>query len=178
MNKIALGLGTIATLAVFSAQAADTKPVIVGITVGTLANPFFKPIVAGAQAAVQEANPKARITTVGADYDLGKQTQQIDSFIAGGANLIMINAVDAKATAPVIARAKKAGIVVGAFDVSAMGADVTVMTNNVQAGEIACGYLVGKLNGKGKVVIINGPPVSSILDRVSGCKKAFAKACP
>jgi ribose transport system substrate-binding protein len=176
MRAIARGLGAIAVLAASSLQAAETKPVTVGITVGTLANPFFKPIVAGAQAAVREANPKARITTVGADYDLGKQTQQMDSFIAGGANLIMINAVDPKAMAPVIARAKKAGIVVGAFDVSAKGADVTVMTNNVQAGEIACGDLVERLNGKGKVVIINGPPVSSILDRVSGCKKAFAKA--
>lgn len=65
---------------------------------------------------------------------------------------------------------------VGAFDVAAEGADVTVETNNVQAGEIACTYLADQLKGKGKVVIINGPQTSSIVDRVSGCKKAFAKS--
>ena len=90
------------------ASAADKVPVNVGITVGTLANPFFIPLVAGAKAAVMKANPKATSTVVGADYDLAKQSNQIDSFIASGANLIMVNAVDVNAIAPVIKRAKDA----------------------------------------------------------------------
>ncbi|GGE10988.1 LacI family transcriptional regulator [Aureimonas endophytica] len=154
------------------AQDADMQ---VGVTVGTLGNPFFVPLVAGAKDAILKAYPKANLTVLGADYDLNKQTSQMENFIASGAKLIMLNAVDVNAIAPVVARAKAAGITIGAFDVAAKGADVTVMTNNVQAGQIACDYLAERLNGKGEVVIINGPPVSSIVDRVKGCKDAFAK---
>ena len=59
---------------------------------------------------------------------------------------------------------------------SANGADATVQTNNVQAGEIACQYIVDKLGGKGDVIIQNGPQVSAVIDRVKGCKEVFAKA--
>ena len=48
-------------------------------------------------------------------------------------------------------------------------------TNNVQAGEISCQYIVDKLGGKGDVVIENGPQVSAAIDRVVGCKQVFAK---
>ena len=157
------------------AMAADKVPARVGITVGTLGNPFFVPLVAGAKDAVVKVAPDADVTVLGADYDLNKQATHIDNFIASGVGLIMINSVDANAIAPAIAKAKAAGITVGAFDVSAQGADVTVMTNNVQAGERACKYLADQLKGKGDVVIINGPPVSSIIDRVTGCKKAFGE---
>lgn len=179
-KSLGIGVGLTAFIlwstAPVGANAAEKLPETVGITVGTLANPFFKPLIEGAKAAVLKANPKAKINVVGADYELGKQSTQIDNFVADGSNLIMLNSVDAQAIGPAVARAKAAGIVVGAFDVSAAGADVTVMTNNVQAGEIACEALVKKLNGKGKVAIINGPPISSIMDRVTGCKKAFAQA--
>lgn len=158
------------------ALAADKTPTTVGITVGTLGNPFFVPLVNGAKAAIIAANPQANVTVVSADYDLAKQNNEISSFIAAGANLMMVNAVDPKAVGGAIQRAKQAGIVVGAFDVAADGADVTVETNNVQAGEIACAYLADQIKGQGKVVIINGPQTSSIVDRVTGCKTAFGKS--
>jgi ribose transport system substrate-binding protein len=45
----------------------------------------------------------------------------------------------------------------------------------VLAGELSCEFITKKLNGHGNVVIENGPPVSSVLDRVKGCKTALAK---
>jgi ribose transport system substrate-binding protein len=89
--------------------------------------------------------------------------------------VIMLNAVDAKAIAPAVKKAQAAGIIVAAFDVSAPGADVTVMTNNVKAGEEACQYLVDHTGGKGDYVILNGPASSSILERVKGCKNVLAQ---
>ena len=87
----------------------------------------------------------------------------------------MINAVDPKAIEPSVKRAQAAGMVVAAFDVAAAGADVTVMTDNVKAGELACQYIADHLKGKGDVLIVNGPQVSSIIDRVKGCKNVFSK---
>ena len=40
---------------------------------------------------------------------------------------------------------------------AAAGADAVVQTDNVQAGEIACQYIVDRLGGKGNVIIQNGP---------------------
>jgi ribose transport system substrate-binding protein len=74
----------------------------------------------------------------------------------------------------VLKKAHDAGIIVVAVDVGADGADATVMSDNVAAGANSCGFLAKKLGGKGNVVILNGPPVTSVIDRVTGCKKALA----
>src|SRR5690349_7070945 len=147
----------------------------IGISVGLLGNPFFVATIKCISSSAKEINPNVEVTSVSADYDLNKQVSQIDSFIAAGVDIIMLNAVDAKAIAPAVKKAQAAGVVVAAFDVSAPGADVTVMTNNVKAGEEACNYIAEKLGNKGDVVIINGPASSSILERVQGCKEALGK---
>lgn len=163
----------LASMMAGSAMAKDLNSI--GISVGLLGNPFFVATIKGIEDRAKEINPDVKITSVSADYDLNKQVSQIDSFIAAGVDIIMLNAVDASAIAPAVKKAQDAGIVVAAFDVSAPGADVTVMTNNVKAGEIACQYIVDELNGEGNVIIINGPQSSSIIDRVKGCKSVFEK---
>ncbi len=44
------------------------------------------------------------------------------------------------------------------------------------AGQISCQYIIDKLKGKGNLLIENGPHVSSVIDRVTGCNAALAKA--
>jgi ribose transport system substrate-binding protein len=163
----------LAALAIAPASAKELNKV--GISVGLLGNPFFVATIKGIEDAAKKINPKVQVTSVSADYDLNKQVSQVDSFIAAGVDVIMLNAVDAKAIAPAVKKAQAAGIVVAAFDVSAPGADVTVMTNNVKAGEESCQYLVDHTGGKGNYVILNGPASSSILERVKGCKDVLTK---
>ena len=158
------------------AQAQDKQLKSMGITLGSLGNPFFVALAKGAEAKAKQLNPNVKVIALSADYDLNKQFGQIDSFISSGVNMILINAIDAKAIEPAIQRAKKAGIVVVGVDVAAAGADATVQTNNVQAGEIACKYLSDKLGGKGNVIIQNGPQVSAVVDRVNGCKTVLKKS--
>lgn len=170
-------LGAVAALAVtasgFSAQAEDKPLNSIGVTVGLLGNPFFVATVKGIEDQARKINPDVEITTVSADYDLNKQVSQIDNFIAKGVDIIMLNAVDDKAIAPAVKRAKNAGITIAAFDVSAPGADVTVMTDNIAAGKKACQYIVDALGGKGNVAIIKGPSSSSLNDRYNGCLEVF-----
>ena len=163
----------LATAAASAASAKDLRSV--GITVGSLGNPFFIAVAKGATDAARKINPQAKVTTVASDYDLGKQSTQIDNFIASGVDLILVNAADPKAIGPAIKRAEAAGIPVVAVDVAAAGADATVQTNNVQAGQIACEYLADKIGKKGNVIIENGPQVSAVIDRVNGCKEVLAK---
>jgi len=154
-----------------SASAKDLKAV--GVTVGSLGNPYFVAVGKGVTDAVHEINPNAKVTISSADYDLNKQFTQIDNFIAAGVDLILVNAADPRAIAPAVKRAQAAGITVIGVDVAAAGADATVQTNNTQAGEIACQYLADKIDHKGNVIIENGPQVSAVIDRVNGCKKVL-----
>lgn len=172
MPKLLVGTALAAAIAM-PAAAKDLNKI--GISVGLLGNPFFVATIKGIEDRAKEINPNVEVISVSADYDLNKQVSQVDSFIAAGVDVIMLNAVDAKAIEPAVKKAQAAGIVVAAFDVSAPGADVTVMTNNVKAGEVACQYLVDHTGGKGNYVILNGPASSSIIDRVQGCKNVLSQ---
>ncbi|MGO4814268.1 ABC transporter substrate-binding protein [Cupriavidus sp. 2MCAB6] len=159
-----------------SAPAAAQKPLKkVGVTLGSLGNPYFVALAHGAEAAARKINPEVKVTVLSADYDLNKQFSHIDSFIVSKVDLILINAADARAIEPAVKKARKAGIVVVAVDVAAAGADATVQTDNTQAGELACGFLAERLGGRGNLIIQNGPPVSAVLDRVKGCKTVLGK---
>lgn len=174
-TKAVLAAAAVAAALPGAALAQDAAPLErAGISVATLGNPFFGVVIAGAEAGFREANPDAEITSVGADYELNKQASQIDTFIASGTQIIILNAVDVIAIKPFVDKARAAGLIVAAVDVSAEGSDLTVMTNNVQAGNIVCEDLAQRIGGEGQMVIINGPPVSSIIDRVTGCKEALA----
>lgn len=147
----------------------------VAITVGDLGNPFFVQIAKGAEAKARElGGAGVKVTAVSSGYDLNQQTNQMEDFIAAKVDLIVLNAADTKGIAPAVRKARAAGIVVVAVDVAAEGGvNATVMSDNVQAGRVAAEYLVNRLNGKGSVVIINGPPVSAVSDRVAGAEAVF-----
>ncbi|MPR00832.1 ABC transporter substrate-binding protein [Pseudomonas sp. MAFF 212408] len=164
----------LAALVAQSAEARELKAV--GISMGSLGNPYFVTLADGATARAKELNPNVKVTSVSADYDLSKQFSQIDNFISSKVDLILINAVDPSAMASAIKKARDAGIVVVAVDVDAKGVNATVQTDNVEAGKLACQYLVDKLSGKGNVIIQNGPQVTAVTDRVKGCKAALATA--
>ncbi|RAI01685.1 ABC transporter [Acuticoccus sediminis] len=168
-----LATTALAAMVATGAAAQDKELKSIGISVGLLGNPFFVATIKGIEDRAKEINPDVQVTSVSADYDLNKQVSQIDNFIAAGVDIIMLNAVDAKAIGPAVKRAQNAGITVAAFDVSAPGADVTVMTDNVAAGRKACQYIIDEIGEEGNVIIINGPASSSILDRVQGCKEVF-----
>jgi ribose transport system substrate-binding protein len=151
------------------AQAADLK--MVGIAVNNLGDPFYVSLSNGAEDAIKKVAPKAQVSTLSSDYDIVKQSNQIDSFISAGANLIIVTASDPKAIAPAIARAKAQGIAVVGADAVSNGLDAGVATDNLAAGHVACAELAKRLNGKGNIVIIPGPPIPPVLDRVKGCSE-------
>src|SRR5690242_6827842 len=133
VSHLTLGLAVAAGLT-GAAHAKDLTNV--GISVGSLGNPFFVATIKGIEDKAKAVNPNVKVNAASSDYDLNKQFTQIDNFIAAGTNVIMINAVDPVAVEPSVKRAQAAGVVVAAFDVAAAGADVTVMTDNVKAGEL------------------------------------------
>ena len=145
--KTFLMAATAAAALALAAPASAKELKSIGISLGSMGNPFFVALSKGAEDQARKVNPNVKVTTVGFDYDLGKQFTQIDNFIAAGVDMILLNPGDANALEPAIKKAQAAGILVVAVDTAAKGADLTVTTNNVQAGEIACQYIVDKLGG-------------------------------
>lgn len=150
------------------------KKLKIGLTVPNLSNPYFVAMSKGAKEVASKYN--ADVTTVSADQDLAKQTQQIEDFITKKVDLILLCPFDSSGIASAVSEAKAAGIPVVALDGFAQGGiDTVVMSDNVQAGKLAADYLVKKLNGKGNIVIIDGPPVSAVTDRIKGFDEVIKK---
>lgn len=175
MRRI-LGLAVLCLVAVSLCHAGERQIKRVGVTVGSLGNPGFVVMGEGVRESATAHYPGCEVVVVSGDYDLSKQSQQIDDFIAAGMDVIVLNAVDVEGMAPAVRRAKEAGIIVVAMDVGAEGGvDATVTSDNITAGRLPAQYIVDKLGGKGNVVILNGPPATAIMDRVIGAKEVFAK---
>ncbi|NUT35746.1 MAG: substrate-binding domain-containing protein [Hamadaea sp.] len=100
-----------------------------------------------------------------ADQDAAKQQQQVEAALAQGANVLVLDAVDAAAVAPLVNQAKQRNVPVIAYDRLISGIDYAyyVSFNNVRVGEMQGQALLDALTargtlGKGKVVFINGSP--------------------
>jgi ribose transport system substrate-binding protein len=156
---------------------AQKKLTEVAVTVGDLGNPFFVQIAHGAEAAAKKINPGVKFASESSNYDVNNQTNQMDNFVASGASLILLNAADSKGIAPAVLRAKAAGVAVVAVDVGAEGGvDATVTSNNKQAGQLDGKLVADRLKGKGQIVIVNGPPVTAVTDRVAGFLEEIKKS--
>jgi ribose transport system substrate-binding protein len=170
VSWFALAIGSITTV------FGQTKLSSVAVTVGDLGNPFFVQISRGAEAQAKQFNPSVKFTAESSNYDVNNQSNQVDNFISAGVKLLILNAADSKGIAPAVIRAKGAGMTVVAVDVAAEGGvDATVTSNNKQAGELDGQYVADRLKGKGQVVIVNGPPVSAVTDRVAGFLEVIKK---
>ncbi|WP_082866302.1 substrate-binding domain-containing protein [Marinomonas gallaica] len=147
----------------------------IGISVVDLGNPYFVELVDSTTRRANELVEGRPIEVIVRSdaYDFKRQIRQINEFIDRKVDLIILTAADEYKIAPVVARAQRAGIKVIAVDVNAQGADATITTDNVQAGVIACERLAKQIGYQGQFVIINGVSVSSVLERVAGCKSAI-----
>lgn len=157
------------------AQSIPDKIEKIGLMVQDMSNPFFSAMDGGARRAAEEIG--AELNVQDAQLDLSAQYNQIDAFIQQGVDLIVVSAVDGDGIEPAIIKAKEAGIIVIAVDTPAKGADAVIMTDAVQAGMRSCTYLFEQMGGEGQVLLVDGTPIQTIIDRIDGCK-AVAKDFP
>lgn len=152
----------------------SAQPLKIGVSVADLGNPFFATLADTIGTVAREARGEpVDLRVRSSAYDLDRQLGQLQAFIDARVDIIILTAADSEAVAPAVKRAQQAGIVVAAVDINARGADLTVTTDNVQAGEIACEHMVRRLANTGLVAIVNGARVSSVTDRVAGCRSVL-----
>ena len=95
-------IASLSMVAMAGASAAGKELKAVGLTVGDMANPFFVAMGKGTEEAAKKINPNVKVTALSTKYDLNTQVGQIENFIANKIDLLLVNAVDPKAIAPVL----------------------------------------------------------------------------
>jgi ribose transport system substrate-binding protein len=155
--------------------AASHEGIKVGITFMTTNNPFF---VAMLDAVREEVEGKLGGELIVSDgqFNVAKQLSDVEDMIVQGIDLLLFNAVDSDAAEPAVVMAKEAGVPVVCLDVDAAGPrDMFIGSDNYQAGVLCGEYTARRLNGKGKVVIINGTPITSVRNRYRGFKDVISR---
>lgn len=154
-------------------EAAAQKTI--GVTLLTRAHVFYKDLEEGLRDEAKLHGYELIITA--GDFDLGKQSSQIEDFITRKVDAIIVCPVDSRGVGPAIKKANDAHIPVFTADIAAQEGETVchVASDNVAGGRLAGEFLANYLKGKGKVAIIGQPTVTSVLDRVQGFKDAIAK---
>jgi ribose transport system substrate-binding protein len=148
---------------------------VIGVTLLTQADAFFKDLEAGLR---EEAQVKGfELVIRDGDKDPPKQASQIEDFVAQKVAAIIVVPCDSDGVVPALAAPERANIPVFTADIAAHGGKVVahVASDNVQGGRLAGEELASLLKGKGKVIIIDHPTVASVQDRVKGFEEAIAK---
>ena len=155
---------------------ADTNKPLVGVSLLTLDNPFFRVIGDN----VTEVLGKAgyRVVVVSADKDPARQSNQVQDFLQQGARAIVLSPCEAKAVVPVIQEANKKGVPVFTVDIPCREEGVKIVsqvaTDNLGGGREAAKGMIEVL-GKagGKVAIIHFKQAESCRLRVQGFREVI-----
>lgn len=149
---------------------------VIAYTPQTLSNPFFSVISENIRD--EAAKNGYEVLMVDPDYDVKKQSEQIDDFIVKDVTAIVLVPCDRIAVGPAVKQANEAGIPVFTVD-SKCDADGVrieghVGTDNFQGGELAGKAMIEALGESGgKVLILDLKRANSCVLRVDGFKKVL-----
>ncbi len=166
---VALSAGSCAK----KSESASTKTI--GVSLLTRAHVFYKDLEEGLK--TEAAKNGYELVITAGEFDLGKQSAQIEDFITRKVDAIILCPVDSRGVGPAVKKANEAHIPVFTADIAAQEGEVVshVASDNVAGGRLGGEYLAKILAGKGELAIIGQPTITSVLDRVQGFKEAIAK---
>jgi len=115
---------------------------------------------------VGELCPDCEILYSNADQDAAKQQQQAEAAITKGAEVLVLDPVDAASAGAIVNRAKQSQIPVISYDRLITDADIDyyISFDNEKVGQLQGESLVSKLEedgAEGQIVMINGAPTDN-----------------
>jgi ribose transport system substrate-binding protein len=151
---------------------------LIGLSVLTLQNPFFKEI---ADKMTDEAAKHGyTVSVVSGEFDVARQQNQVKDFIVQRVAAIVLTPCDSKAIGPAIQEANAAGVPVFTADIACLapGAKVVshIATDNYGGGKEAAKAMIEALGDQGgKIAILHHKPVESCILRVNGFREVIEK---
>lgn len=144
---------------------------LIGVSLLTLDNPFFKVI--GDTITAEGAKHGYGTVVVSGDKDVAKQGNQIKDFIVKKVSAIVLSPCDSKAIIPVIQEANAAGIPVFTVDIPCNEPGVKIVTqvatDNYGGGKEAAKAMIEALGeAGGKIAVLHLKQAESCLLRVKG----------
>jgi len=171
MKKILKISAIAAAVAVAGACQRGEKSGAAGPTVAlvmkTLNNPFFMDMQQGAEGAARRLGIHLISQAAEREVDVEKQMQIIENLIQRQVGVICVSPSGSREIIPAILKANRAGIPVIAVDtrvdsaaLQQAGGEIAafVGSDNVQGGRIAGEFIADKLNGRGKIAVLEGIP--------------------
>ena len=159
-------------------EAESEKKGVIGLSVLTMTNPFFKTIADSMQDEAAKYGYEVVVTS--AEMDPAQQRLQVEDFITQNVSAIVLTPVDSRAVGTAIRSANSAGIPVFTADIACMAENAKVVshvaTNNYKGGRLAAQAMMEALGDTGKVAIIHHPEVESTIRRVRGFKDELKEA--
>jgi ribose transport system substrate-binding protein len=147
-------------LAAQTARAADDT---IGLSVATLANPFFQGMTKGVQLGIAK-HPNLHLINTSANGDANTQTNQVTDLINQHVSALILNPINANSIVPVVKEANKKGIPVFTLDRGAACGDCQINfleTDNEALGKEGADFIADQLKArygsvKGNVVDLEG----------------------
>jgi ribose transport system substrate-binding protein len=159
-------------------MAARNSAGVIGVSVLTLTNPFFKEI---GDSLTEEAGKHGyEVRVLSGDFDPARQESQVKDFILAKVAAIVLCPCNSKTIGTAISEANAAGIPVFTADIACLapGAKVVthVATDNYDGGKQAARAMIEALGeAGGKIGILNYDFVESCQLRVKGFKEVLAE---
>jgi len=118
-----------------------------------------------------------KIVALNGNMDVATQLNGIENFIQSKVDAIILNPADADSIVNGVKAANEAGIPVFTFDTDANGGEVVsfIEANNGLAGQLVGEYMADRLQGKGKVAILDLPSVSCVRVRTQNWYDVMAE---
>jgi ribose transport system substrate-binding protein len=149
---------------------------VIGLSVLTLTNPFFKEI---ADSLTDEAGKHGyEVLVVSGEFDTARQQNQVKDFLVKKVSAIVLCPCDSKGVGQAIQEANAAGVPVFTADIACLAPDAKVVahvaTDNYQGGRLAAQAMIEALGeAGGKIAILDHKPVESCQLRVQGFKEVL-----
>lgn len=172
--KLTAALATLLVLVVMGAamsyraqsvlEARDDRPAV-GMVLKTLSNPFWVEMEKAANQAARAAGVRLIVQAAERETDVEKQMQIIENLIEKGVQALIIAPAGSREVVSAIRKANDAGIPVLIVDSRAdqetldqMEATVATFigSDNREGGRLAGDFLASRLDGKGRVVLLEG----------------------
>jgi ribose transport system substrate-binding protein len=135
---------------------ADKKYVL-GISNTLVGNGFREEMICAAKAQALASGKISKVLIQNQNGGAPEQIAAIRTLISAGANAIVANPADFNALDPVIADAKKRGVVFVAVDQAVNSPDAYIATNDqVEYAKLGVRWLAKQLNGHGNIVEMRG----------------------
>lgn len=151
----------------------------IGLSAQALSNEFIKDMAEAVQKKADEMG--VELITMDSELNIEKQLNQVDNLIAQKVDAMILNVVDFQGSSPAVDKIKSAGIplVEVITFTSNENYDVFVGTDPTQSGEMMGDFLLKALNGKGNVLLLQGPiGHSAEITRGAGFKTALLDKAP